>query len=353
MEPIKTYACSLKDDDIRMSSSSGAVFSALASYVFSKKGVLYGVTMSEDCYFAEFISVTDEKGLIKLRGSKYLQAKVGNTYKRVRSDLLDGRFVLFTGTGCQISGLKYYLGKDYDNLICVDVICHGAPSPALWKKYVLHQEEKNSGKLKYVNFRCKDQSWTDFGMKEAMATIPENQISQSFISKNTDPYMQMFLRDYCLRPSCYECPAKIVKMSDISIADFWGIQKVAPEFNDEKGTSLVLIRTMKGKDVFDKVLEQFGYREVSYEDGVSGNKAEYQSAKRPSQRDSFFLDMERLTFEDLSKIYAAPIKVSVKTKIKRQIKKVVMPVLRIIRGVEQNKFGNYGLLFVFEKYEDK
>lgn len=336
MEPIKTYACSLKDDEIRMSSSSGAVFSALASYVLSKKGVVYGVTMSEDCYFAEFISVTDEKDLIKLRGSKYLQAKVGNTYKLIRSDLLDGKNVLFTGTGCQINGLKYYLRKDYDNLICVDVICHGVPSPALWKNYVLYQEEKNGGKLKYVNFRCKDQGWTDFGMKEEMATIPENQMSQSFISKNTDPYMQMFLRDYCLRPSCYECPAKIVKMSDISIADFWGIQKVAPELNDEKGASLVLIRTIKGKDVFDKILKQFKYREVSYKDGVSGNKAEYRSAIRPSQRDSFFVDMENLSFEDLSKIYAAPIKVSVKTRIKRKIKKIIMPVLRIIRGRDKN-----------------
>ena len=332
MEPLHTYACSLKDDSIRMSSSSGAVFSALASYVLSKKGVVYGVAMSEDCYSAEYISVIDEEGLVKLRGSKYLQAKVGNTYKQVQSDLLDGKYVLFTGTGCQVSGLKNFLGKDYDNLICVDVICHGAPSPALWRKYVLHQEEKYGGKLKYVNFRCKDQGWTDFGMKEAMSTIPEKHMRQSFISKNNDPYMQMFLRDYCLRPSCYECPAKKVKMSDISIADFWGIQRVAPDMNDEKGTSLVLIRTMKGKDVFDKVLEQFRYREVSYEDGVSGNKAEYQSAKRPNQRDSFFLDMENLTFDDLSKIYAVPIKVPVKTKIKRQIKKIVMPVLRIFGG---------------------
>ena len=163
----------------------------------------------------------------------------------------------------------------------------------------------------------------------------------------------MFLRDYCLRPSCYECLAKKEKMSDISIADFWGIQKVAPEFNDEKGTSLVLIRTMKGKDVFNVILKQFRYREVSYKEGVSGNKAEYQSAKRPAQRDSFFFDMERLAFEDLSKIYAAPLKISVKTRIKRQIKKVVMPVLRIIRGVEQNRFGNYGVLLIFEKYEDR
>ena len=179
---------------------------------------MYGVAMAEDCYSAEFISVTDEEGLRKLRGSKYLQAKVGNTYKNVKKDLLDGKGVLFTGTGCQINGLKSFLQKDYENLICIDVICHGAPSTALWKKYVQYQEQKNGGKLTYVNFRCKDESWADFGMKEAIRR--GNRIKKKYISKNTDPYMLMFLRDYCLRPSCYECVAKDVKKSDLTIADF-------------------------------------------------------------------------------------------------------------------------------------
>ena len=166
MEPVKAYACYLRDDNKRMNSSSGAVFSALSSYIFSVNGVVYGVAMADDCCSAVFISVTDEEGLKKLRGSKYLQAKIGDTYKNVKKDLLDGKTVLFTGTGCQINGLKNFLQKDYNNLICVDVICHGVPSPELWRKYVYYQEKKNKGKLEYVNFRCKDESWTNFGMKE-------------------------------------------------------------------------------------------------------------------------------------------------------------------------------------------
>ena len=184
MEPVKAYACYLKDDNKRMNSSSGAVFSALSSYIFSVNGVVYGVAMADDCCSAVFISVTDEEGLKKLRGSKYLQAKIGDTYKNVKKDLLDGKTVLFTGTGCQINGLKNFLQKDYNNLICVDVICHGVPSPELWRKYVYYQEKKNKGKLEYVNFRCKDESWTNFGMKEI---IQGKKLKKKFISINDIP----------------------------------------------------------------------------------------------------------------------------------------------------------------------
>ena len=126
MKPEKVYACYSKDKDVRLSSSSGAVFSSLAEYVLNKNGIIYGVAMSEDCYSAEFIAVTDRSELIKLRGSKYLQAKVGDTFKKVKVELQSGKLVLFTGTGCQVNGLKKFLGKDYENLICMDVICHGA-----------------------------------------------------------------------------------------------------------------------------------------------------------------------------------------------------------------------------------
>lgn len=205
MKPEKVYACYNKDKDVRLSSSSGAVFSSLAEYVLNKNGIIYGVAMSEDCYSAEFIAVTDQNGLSKLRGSKYLQAKVGDIFKKVKEELQADRLVLFTGTGCQVNGLKKFLGKDYGNLICMNVICHGAPSPKLWKKYAQYQENNNGGKLKEINFRCKDENWTNFGMKEVLRDIPVDSVKKLYISKDKDPYMQMFLRDYCLRPSCYDC----------------------------------------------------------------------------------------------------------------------------------------------------
>lgn len=288
MKLEKVYACYSKDKDVRLSSSSGAVFSSLAEYVLNKNGIIYGVAMSEDCYSAEFIAVTDRSELIKLRGSKYLQAKVGDTFKKVKVELQAGKLVLFTGTGCQVNGLKKFLGKDYENLICMDVICHGAPSPALWREYAQYQEKKSGGKLKGINFRCKDESWTDFGMKEVLENIPEDSVKKFYISKDKDPYMQMFLRDYCLRPSCYECVAKKEKMSDLTVADFWGIKEAAPEMNDGLGTSLVLIRTQKGKEIFNYISCKMKLKEVTYEAGVKGNPAEYKSCARPSQRDTFF-----------------------------------------------------------------
>ena len=347
MKPEKVYACYNKDKDVRLSSSSGAVFSSLAEYVFNKKGVVYGVAMSEDCYSAGFIAVTDKNGLAKLRGSKYLQAQVGNIYKKVKADLQSGMMVLFTGTGCQVNGLKSFLGKDYNNLICMDVICHGAPSPALWKEYVQHQERKAGGNLKGINVRCKDNSWTDFGMKEVLKTIPGDSVKKFYVSKDKDPYMQMFLRDYCLRPSCYECAAKKEKTSDLTVADFWGIKKAAPEMNDGLGTSLVLIRTKKGQEIFDCISGEMKFKEVTYEAGVKGNPAEYKSCARPSQRETFFDDMHTMSFEELERKYAAPIKYSLKTRVKRNVKKIIKSILRIIGGGGAESSTEYGLLFVF------
>lgn len=345
MKPEKVYACYNKDKDVRLSSSSGTVFSSLAEYVLNKSGIVYGVAMSEDCYSAEFIGVTDSEGLTKLRGSKYLQAKVGNTFKSVKKELQAGKLVLFTGTGCQVNGLKTFLGKDYDNLICMDVICHGAPSPALWREYARDQEKKMGGKLKEINFRCKDDSWVDFGMKEVLSTIPEDSVKKFYISKDKDPYMQMFLRDYCLRPSCYECMVKKEKMSDLTVADFWGIKDVAPEMNNGLGTSLVLIRTKKGQEIFNYISCEMKLKEVTYEAGVKGNPAEYKSCVRPSQRDTFFDDMHTMSFEELEGKYAPPIKYSLKTRAKRKTKKIMKSMLRVIGGAESNV--EYGLLFVF------
>lgn len=346
MKPKKVYACYSKNKDVRLRSSSGGVFSSLAEYVFNKKGVVYGVTMSEDCYSAEFARVTDMAGLVRLRGSKYIQAKVGNAYKQVKDDLLAGRIVLFSGTGCQVNGLKNFLGKEFDKLICVDVICHGTPSPALWKKYAEYQEKKNDGKLKGINFRCKDDSWIDFGMKEVLNNIPQGNEKKLYISKDKDSYMQMFLRNYCLRPSCYECIAKRKKEADLTIADFWGIKAVVPEMSDGMGTSLVLIRTDKGQTVFDDISDTLKIKEVSYESGVKGNPAEYKSCARPSQRDTFFEDMQTMSFEELEVKYAAPIKHSFKARAKRKVKDAAKYILRIIGGgVKSNT--EYGLLFVF------
>ncbi|QWT54144.1 Coenzyme F420 hydrogenase/dehydrogenase, beta subunit C-terminal domain [Eubacterium sp. MSJ-33] len=331
MKPLKTYACCIKNEAVRINSSSGGVFSILAAYIFSLKGIVYGVAMNTDCYSASFYSASSLDELDNLRGSKYVQAGIGDTYKKVKRDLTEGRIVLFTGTPCQVNGLKKYLGADYENLICADVICHGAPSPKLWKKYVYYQEEKHNAKLTYVNFRCKDKGWAEYGMKMSYRDPFTGKSISEFVSKETDPYMLVFLRNYALRPSCYRCVARETKLSDITIADFWGIDNVASRMNDNKGTSLVLIRTKKGEKLFENVCNDMKIREVTYEAGVNGNPSDYKSPVRPSQRDGFYHDLNQLKFSDLIFKYAKPSKLSLKTKIKMKLKPVVAPVLKVIR----------------------
>lgn len=318
---MKVYACYNKDLDIRIASSSGGIFTPIAQKVLHANGIIYGVAMTQDCYGAEYTRVDNEKDLALLRGSKYLQAKMGDVLQSVSKDLQSGRLVLFTGTACQINGLKKFLRQDYENLITVDVICHGAPSPLLWKKYAQYQEEKFGSKLEKVSFRCKDDSWTDFGMKE----------NEVYISKDTDAFMQMFLRDYCLRPSCYKCKAKDDKMSDITMADFWGIDLCAPKLNDGKGTSLVIVRTAKGEDFFANIKEQLCVKEVSYEAGVKCNPSEYKSVAKPVERDTFFGDMRTMSFEAIARKYASPIKLSLVARIKRKLKGIL---IKILRGVK-------------------
>lgn len=337
VKPIKVYAGYNVNQDVRLSSSSGAVFSLLAENVLAQNGTVYGVKMSDDCYSAEYMRVTDLAGIARLRGSKYLQAKIGSAYKQAKDDLLSGKPVLFSGTGCQVNGLKCYLGKEYDNLLCVDMICHGVPSPALWKKYAEYLEKKNGGILIGVNFRCKDNSWNDFGVKEVLADISGNETKRLYVSKEEDPYMQMFLRDYCLRPSCYDCAAKKVKMADLTIADFWGIIDVASEMNDGNGTSLILIRTDRGRKAFETISSELKLKEVVYEDGIKSNPAEYKSCRRPPQRDTFFKDMETMEFEELKKKYASPIKVTFKSRVKRKIKNTIKSALRAIGGGAESK----------------
>lgn len=308
------YAAYAKNKSLRLASSSGAVFSLLAEHILSLNGIVYGVALSSDCKSAEYIRVDNIDDLYKLRGSKYIQAKVGSTYHQVQVDLESGMNVLFSGVGCQINGLKTFLNKKYHNLFCVDVICHGVPSPALWRKYVGYMEEQNEGRLVGVNFRCKDDSWQDFGMKKLYKGG-----SEIYISKDWDPFMQMFLRNFCLRPSCYECTAKYMKMSDITLADFWGIERVAPDMNDGRGISLVLVRSKKGERMLKAESSRLICREVSYEEAVRGNPAEYKSVVRPKERDTFFQDMNALGFGDLKTKYISPIPFS--QRVKREIKK--------------------------------
>ena len=299
---MRTYAA-IYDNEVRRSSSSGGIFSAMASQF----EVVYGVAMTDDCYGAEM--VRSEGDISSLRGSKYIQARMGDIFKKVKADLEMGKIVLFSGTGCQVNGLRLFLGKEYKNLTTVDVICHGVPSHKLWKKYLKNQEIRH-GKVKAVDFRCKDKGWVDFGIKE----------NQKYVSKDQDIYMQMFLRDYSLRPSCYKCVAKKYKTADVTIADFWGVDIVSPEMYDGKGTSLIIVRNKKGELLFDKIKDDIKYKEVDYNNVLIHNPSESSSVKKPIERDDFYKDLNDKTFRQLSiKYVEGPLWKRICRKVKRAL----------------------------------
>lgn len=253
-----------------------------------------------------------------MRGSKYIQSKLGDTFKNVKADLDARRSVLFSGTSCQVAGLKKYLGKEYDALFCVDIVCHGVPSQKVWNAYLRWQEQKNHSKIASVNFRNKK----DFGWRDHVETLnfENGRLTSSRVFK------ELFYGHTVLRPSCYECPYKsVMHPGDITIADYWGIEKAAPEFDDNKGVSLVLVNNEAGEKAFEKVKEGLIWKQTKLEDSMQPPlKAPF---PKPENRDQFWSDFENKTFEYVAKKYGGiGLKNAAKSllrKIERKIKKLV------------------------------
>lgn len=319
-EPIAVYAAVNPDEEIRQQSSSGGLFTLLAKTVIEENGVVFGARFDEHWDVIHDYTETDE-GLAAFRGSKYVQSRIGNTYSQAERLLKAGRKVMFTGTPCQVKGLKQYLRKEYGNLLTVDFVCHGVPSPKVWQKYldeeVARQCEKNSvsshpipslserdALVKGISFRSKALGWKKFSfvltLSKATAAGEKNTVSSSSIFYD-NAYMQAFLANLSLRPSCYSCPAKAGKSgSDITIGDFWGIEKVAPSLDDDYGCSLLVVNNQKVRDWLQKqdcLLAEYSISEVlPYNSNIAS------SVVMPVNR-KFFLNMvERVGFDKALKL---------------------------------------------------
>lgn len=286
-KPLQTLAAINKDDKIRLESSSGGIFTLLAESVIEQGGVVIGARYDEEWQVTlDYTEIVE--GLAAFRGSKYVQARTGDTYRQCEQFLKEGRKVLFSGTPCQIAGLKHFLNKEYDNLLTVDVVCHGTPSPKVWELY-LKEVVGSVSNIANVLMRDKSRGWNRFSF--VLNYNKENETITLSTSFNENDYMQAFLKDMILRPSCYSCAAKELKSgSDITIADYWGIQSVAPEMNDDKGTGLVLINTERGRECFDKL--DLRKRETTFEEGHRGNPAILKSAEPWYSRADFFSKLD-------------------------------------------------------------
>lgn len=322
-EDIKeTWASISGNETILRESSSGGLFTELAKLVLSEGGLVYGAAFEEDYHSVHHICVDNLEELKYLRGSKYLQSKTGNVYSEIKSALTEGRKVLFSGTPCQVAGLRKYLGKEYTELLLVDVICHGIPSPELWNEHLSSLEEKNESKAGFVNFRHKERGWNEYGMYISFKNGKEY-----FKVLREEPYMKLFLLNCALKESCYQCRTKENgSFADITIGDFWGVENVEQDLNTKLGVSLALIHTEKGKEFFKRLPKNMVIKKTDYEKAVSYNTSVYLASKRPAERDRFYQDQKALSWDKLQKKYLGdktPFVRRVLRKVKRMLFKII------------------------------
>lgn len=294
----KAYACINRNDEIRKQSSSGGIFTLLAEEIINMQGVVFGASFDKN-FNVIHKYVVDKEGLDDLRGSKYLQSDINETYNQAKDFLTNGKYVLFTGTPCQIEGLKSYLQKDYDKLYTQDIICHGVPSKKVWQKYLENLRNTKDGEIKKINFRNKKHSWENFSLNIEYSHNSYN------IDHNNDAYMKAFLQNLILRDSCYNCQfKKYNRNSDITLADFWGISKLEPDLNDHKGTSLVIINSIKGKYLFEKIKNKCILKQVEVNEAIKYNKSYIASVVVNKKREEFFADLNaNMSFKKIIKKY--------------------------------------------------
>ena len=313
----KAYACYNLDEDIRMKSSSGGTFTILASEIIKDNGVVFGAKFDED-FNVVHDYVEDMEGLSKFRGSKYVQSNISDSFRQAKKFLDDGRKVLFSGTPCQIGGLKSYLNKDYENLVTVDLICHGVPSPMIWQRYI--DELGDGKKLSAMTFRDKSKGWNSGVLKYSFEDGSE--ITEEY---GESLYIKGFIKNCFLRPSCYKCNFKTLdRISDFTLGDFWGVEELIPEIDKKSGVSLIMIHTKKAQDLFNDINRSIYYEEVDINKSIVFNTCAIQPVKN-DKREDFFEILKDNTLEAsidrtvVEEVHKANLIGRVKGKIKRML----------------------------------
>lgn len=287
LRPLKTLACKNPNLKIRLQSSSGGAFFQIASYVINSGGVVFGVRFDNKWDVVHWHTDIQED-IQYFQGSKYVQSYVGNSFEDCRRFLRQGTLVLFSGTPCQIAGLKNYLGKEYENLITVDTICHAVPSPKVWKKFlaeICSQLTIYFSDIRKINFRDKSNGWATYQFSVDYLKNGEKQNYHDRFVAN--PYGKLFLQHLSIRPSCSNCPAKEGKShSDITLGDFWGVDKVKPEINDNQGVGLILVNSAKGSKLIDKL--DLAKEDIDFNSAINHNPSWKTSALINADTESFF-----------------------------------------------------------------
>lgn len=357
-KPVEAYGAYNNDENIRLISSSGGVFFALATYIINSGGVVFGACYDEHFdVIHDYAETCDEAK--KFCGSKYVQSRIGNAFLKIEQYLKSGRKVMFTGTPCQVAGLRLFLRKSYgDRLLLVEVICHGVPSPLVWRKYLYSisraQNIGETNEISYpssvathankslvtsISFRDKRLGWEKYGLTVRIIAQKDNnhQKSQTDVNASSSDieffephhknlFMQCFLKDISLRPSCFECPARCGRSgADITLGDFWHVDTLAPQMvNDRKGLSLVLAYSEQGKESL-KNCEKLSLIPTSYDVALKSNIALIKDPLKPTNYKSFRKSVASVKDDIIPVMFNAvrkaklPLFIRIRRKFKRMI----------------------------------
>lgn len=317
------YAAYSANDAVRLESSSGGIFTLLAEAVIAQGGVVFGAAFQPDFSVAHCYAETVE-ALAKFRGAKYLQSKIGDSYVQAKIFLQAGRTVLFSGTPCQIGGLKSYLGmlnanlgaNAYPNLLCQDIICHGVPSPKVWQEYIAFRQEQAGANLEQASFRDKGNGWKSYEMR---MNFSNGEVYHRY--NRNDLLSTAFGKNVSLRPSCFDCAFKgASRQADITLADFWGIQHYKPTLDDDKGTSLIVLHSVQGQQAFEALANKMTIESVELVEALKYNPSMLYSATENKNRTAFFAALGAMPFDKLVHKYCDD---SLVTKVKRKVKGIL------------------------------
>lgn len=338
-EPI-VYAVKHTNDNIRLSSSSGGAYTAISDYILKENSLLKNGDKNSSfgiCYGAKFNSdfnvvhtgAKTSKERDSFKGSKYIQSVLTSTFTEIKQNLLDGKTVLYSGTPCQIGGLKNFLEYSKvsdENLFLNDVICHGIASPLLWKHNIQFLENKYKSKLVSFNFRAKEKGGQGYQLK-AVFENGRNIIDSLAVKV----FIKLYFSHLIMRPSCYTCKYSTERRTaDITMGDFWGVEKIFPGFDDEKGVSLVIISSEKGKRIFESIKNDCVVKESNIGECSKFQNNLNRPTALPGNRDKFWNDFLKFGFDYIAKKYGG---YNISTKIKKFIKRSVMSTKKIKKTI--------------------
>lgn len=310
----KAYGVKHLDDSVRVSSRSGAAFIAFSDIILKQGGVVYGAAMQKD-FSVRHIRATDFQHRDMMKKAKYVQSNTVQVYPQVEHDLKSGKEVLFSGTPCQVAGLRAYLQEmktEDSKLYCCDLVCHGVPSPAIWNDYINYIQNKYKKKIVEANFRDKEFGWDSHCESFVLENTPKKVVSRD--------YTDLFYDHIMFRPSCYNCQfANVYRPGDLTLADFWGIEKNNASFNDNQGVSLVLVNTERGMKLFEQSKQDFEWFECEIENCIQPTLVK--PSNMSPRREEFWTDYEKMDFGSFLKKYTKPL--TIPLRLKRNVKNIM------------------------------